>query len=168
MLYLPGGDPNSRPRFVSGAGIESFVKVSYLMDKKSIYCPFYQSQCRGSPMLFPRAIRQLEGLGERVRLARLRRQYSATTVASRASITRSTLYRVEAGDPGVSIGTCASVLRVLGLQADLDAVAKDDALGRKLQDMELPIRRVAPRRKRFAGAGKPAGTTSNKSIDYEK
>jgi transcriptional regulator with XRE-family HTH domain len=82
-------------------------------------------------------------------------------VAARAGVTRSTLYRVEAGDPGVSIGTYASVLRVLGLQTDLDAVAKDDALGRKLQDMELPLRRVAPRRKRSAGADEPAGPSLN-------
>lgn len=41
---------------------------------------------------------------------------------------------------GGSIGTYASFLRVLGLQADLDVLAKDDALGRKLQDMNLPSR----------------------------
>lgn len=123
---------------------------------------------RTTPILFPGATRQLGALGDRVRLARLRRQYSATTVASRAGITRSTLYRVEAGDPGVSIGTYASVLRVLGLQTDLDAVAKDDTLGRKLQDMELPMRRVAPRRKRSVGAGEPTSTTSGPSTDSEK
>jgi len=123
---------------------------------------------RITPILFPGATRQLEALGDRVRLARLRRQYSATTVASRAGITRSTLYRVEAGDPGVSIGTYASVLRVLGLQTDLDAVAKDDALGRKLQDMELPMRRVAPRRKPSAGASERTSTSPNTSIDSEK
>lgn len=112
---------------------------------------------RTTPLLFPAASRQLEALGERVRLARLRRQYSTSMVASRAGVTRSTLYRVETGDPGVSIGTYASVLRVLGMHGDLDAVAKDDALGRKLQDLELPARRVAPRKKR---SGSPDASTS--------
>jgi len=81
-------------------------------------------------------------------------------VASRAGVTRSTLYRVEAGDPGVSIGTYASVLRVLGLHGDLDAVAKDDELGRKLQDLKLPVRRVAPRKKRSVGPDTPASTNT--------
>lgn len=89
-------------------------------------------------------------------------------VASRAGITRSTLYRVEAGDPGVSIGTYASVLRVLGLQTDLEAVAKDDALGRKLQDLELPVRRVAPRRKRSGGADEPTSTNPHASTAAPK
>ena len=114
---------------------------------------------RTTPVLFPAASRQLEALGERVRLARLRRQYSTSLVASRAGVTRSTLYRVEAGDPGVSIGTYASVLRVLSLQGDLDAVAKDDALGRKLQDMQLPVRRVAPRKKRSEGPDESSSGT---------
>lgn len=79
-------------------------------------------------------------------MARLRRRYSAESVAKRAGVARGTLYRVEEGDPGVSIATYASVLRVLGLQGDLDLVARDDVLGRKLQDLKLPTRKTAPRR----------------------
>jgi transcriptional regulator with XRE-family HTH domain len=79
-------------------------------------------------------------------MARLRRRYSAESVAKRAGIARATLYRVEEGDPGVSIATYASVLRVLGLQSDLDLVGRDDVLGRKLQDLRLPTRKTAPRR----------------------
>jgi transcriptional regulator with XRE-family HTH domain len=96
---------------------------------------------------FPLA-KQLRDLGERLQLARLRRRYSATTVAARAGITRMTLYKVEKGDPGVSVGTYASVLRVLGLPGDLDLLARDDVLGRKLQDLELPVRKIAPARNR--------------------
>jgi transcriptional regulator with XRE-family HTH domain len=91
-------------------------------------------------------LRQLEALGDRLRLARLRRRYSAQSVAGRAGTTRMTLYRVEKGDPGVSMGVYASVLRVLNLQADLDGLARDDALGRRLQDLKLPERKIAPRR----------------------
>ncbi|MBI5547588.1 MAG: helix-turn-helix domain-containing protein [Deltaproteobacteria bacterium] len=89
----------------------------------------------------------METLGERLRLARLRRSYSASTVAVRAGITRVTLARIERGDPGTSLGAYAAVLRVLGLQGSLDAVAGDDPVGRKLQDLQLPVRRRAPRRK---------------------
>jgi transcriptional regulator with XRE-family HTH domain len=101
---------------------------------------------RTIPILFPPSARQLSALGERLRLSRLRRRYSSETVAKRAGVARGTLYRVEKGDPGVSIATYASVLRVLGLQDDLDLVARDDVLGRKLQDLNLPVRKVAPRR----------------------
>lgn len=67
-------------------------------------------------------------------------------MAKRAGIARGTLYRVEEGDPGVSLAPYASVLRVLGLQGDLDLVSRDDVLGRKLQDLKLPTRKMAPRR----------------------
>ena len=102
---------------------------------------------RTTPTLFPAMVRQLADLGVRLRLARLRRQYSGATLAARAGITRVTLSRIEKGDPGTNLGGYASVLRVLGLHADLDALARDDALGHKLQDLNLPERRVAPRRR---------------------
>lgn len=101
---------------------------------------------RTVPTLFPPLVRQLQAMGERLRLARLRRRYAAAAVAERADVTRSTLHRAERGDPGVGLGTYASILRVLGLQGDLDALARDDALGRKLQDLNLPERKTAARR----------------------
>ena len=75
----------------------------------------------------------------------MRRRYSAEAVAVRAGITRVTLARVEKGDAGTSMGAYVAVLRVLGLQSDLDALGKDDELGRKLQDLDLPVGRSAPR-----------------------
>lgn len=99
-----------------------------------------------APPLFPPLLRQMEEIGTRLRLARLRRRYSAASVATRAGITRMTLYKLEKGDPGVRLGVCASVLRVLNLQADLDLLARDDELGRKLQDLQLPERKIAPKR----------------------
>lgn len=101
---------------------------------------------RTAPVLFPTVTRQLTALGGRLRLARLRRRYSTESVSSRAGMARATLYRVESGDPGVSLASYASVLRVLGLQQDLDLLARDDALGRKLQDLKLATRKTAPRR----------------------
>lgn len=58
-------------------------------------------------------------------------------MAERAGISRDTLNRVEKGDPAVSLGTCLRVLRVLGLDGDLELLAGEDRLGRKLQDLAL-------------------------------
>lgn len=93
------------------------------------------------PRLFPALDAQLTAFGERLRLARLRRHFTVETVCARADIARATLYRAEAGDPAVSLGTYARILRVLGLDGDLARLASDDVLGRRLQDLELPARR---------------------------
>ena len=79
----------------------------------------------------------LEALGERLRLARRRRKWTAERVAAEAGITRVTLRRVEAGEPGVLMGTYLRVLATLGLAQDLILVARDDKLGRRLQDEAL-------------------------------
>jgi transcriptional regulator with XRE-family HTH domain len=97
--------------------------------------------------ILPALARILEGLGARLKGARLRRRYSADMVAQRAGIARATLSRVEQGDPGVSFGNYARVMQVLRLEQDLNRLATDDELGRKLQDAELGTRARAPRRK---------------------
>ncbi|MFO1468087.1 MAG: helix-turn-helix domain-containing protein [Steroidobacteraceae bacterium] len=79
----------------------------------------------------------LAALGERLRLARKRRKFSVATVAIRSGISRTTLYNVEKGNPAVTLGTYARVLAVLGLEKDLERVAADDVLGRRLQDLAL-------------------------------
>lgn len=95
------------------------------------------------PILLPKAQRVLESLGENIRLARLRRELSAAMVAERTGISRQTLSALENGTGSVSMATMIQVLFVLGLERDLDIVARDDELGRKLQDLKLPIRRRA-------------------------
>ncbi len=102
---------------------------------------------RTVPVLFPATREKLAAFGERLRLARLRRRYASAVVAARAGISRTTLGKVEKGDEAVAFGTYARVLRVLGLDADLDLLARDDELGRKLQDLDLKVPRRAPRRK---------------------
>lgn len=97
---------------------------------------------------FPAVERRLRALGERVRLARLRRRITATLLAERAGMSRPTLRAIERGDPGVTLGSIANVLHSLGLDADLDAVAADDELGRKLQDLALTERPRTPKRHR--------------------
>ena len=89
----------------------------------------------------------LEQMGEQIKLARLRRRLSAELVAERAGISRATLWNVEKGSPSVAIGIYAAVLHALGnMDNDFLLVAKDDELGRTLQDLELPVRRRAPKK----------------------
>lgn len=96
-----------------------------------------------SVKLLPKTLRTLESLGENIKMARLRRNLSSELVAERASISRATLWSVEKGSPSVAIGIYAAVLLGIGLSDDLLLVAKDDELGHKLQDLQLPTRKRA-------------------------
>ena len=95
----------------------------------------------------PKTAEILKQMGEQIKLARLRRRLSAELVAERAGISRATLWNVEKGSPSVAIGIYAAVLHALGnMDSDFLLVAKDDELGRTLQDLELPVRRRAPKK----------------------
>jgi transcriptional regulator with XRE-family HTH domain len=96
-------------------------------------------------ILLPRAQKPLTTLGENIRLARLRRRYSMEQVAERADISRPTLHSIERGNSNVTIGAYVKVLAVLGLEKDIFEVAKDDILGRKIQDAGLNIKERAPK-----------------------
>lgn len=96
--------------------------------------------------LLPKYERQLQGLGENIRLARLRRDLSVAQVAERAGIGRNAVMKIEKGDAGVSIGAYLRVLIVLGLEQDLFRVAEDDVLGRKLQDAGLIVGKRASKK----------------------
>lgn len=98
--------------------------------------------------LLPAIRRMLAELGARILLARLRRSLSQQQVSDRAGISRRTLREIERGAPGTSLGTLAAVLQVLGLENDIALLARDDELGRRLQDAELehPARRVRRRK----------------------
>ena len=90
----------------------------------------------------------LKTMGEQIKLARLRRDLSAELVAERAGISRASLWRVESGNPAVAIGIYAAVLHALGnMDRDLALVAKDDEMGRQMQDLNLMTRQRASRRK---------------------
>lgn len=103
---------------------------------------------KSGTQLLPKHRRILEGLGENIRLARLRRKLSAAKVAERAGISRNTLYLLEKGGGNTSITTLFQVLLVLGLEHDFAKLAADDELGRRLQDANLTSpRQRAPRRK---------------------
>ena len=89
------------------------------------------------PILFPKMQRQLELMGENIKLARLRRKYTPQQVAERANISLECLSEVEKGASNISIGEYLLVLRVLNLDKDIYNIASNDILGRKLQDIEL-------------------------------
>jgi transcriptional regulator with XRE-family HTH domain len=93
------------------------------------------------PAFYPGQKRILTALGERLRLARLRRKLTIDIACQRAGISRMTLFRAEAGSPAIALGTLLRILSVLGLESDLDALARDDKAGRLLQDQALPQRR---------------------------
>ena len=101
--------------------------------------------------VLPQTQKLLTQMGEQIRLARLRRHLSSELVAERAGISRATVSAIEKGSASVTLGAYAAVLHAIGgLEQDLLLIAKDDALGRKLQDLELPQRRRAPKRHREA------------------
>lgn len=85
----------------------------------------------------PLTKRLLLELGENIKLARLRRNLSIRLVAERVGVSINTITSLEKGLSGVSIGVLANVLHTIGLAEDIKLLAKDDVLGRKLQDLQL-------------------------------
>lgn len=102
---------------------------------------------RHTTLPFP-VVRALRKLGHDIRDARRRRRIPVAVMAERASISRTTLAKVERGDPGVSFGTYATVLFVLGLVEGLGDLAAPgmDELGLALEEERLP-QRIRRRRK---------------------
>jgi len=88
-------------------------------------------------ILLPKYQKIFEQIGENIKLARKRRKLTTQQVAERAGIHRATLYRIEKGDPAVSIGLYFNVFRVFNLQDDFLKLGNDDEFGRKLQDLDL-------------------------------
>ena len=105
------------------------------------------SVSKKAAIIMPKTREMLEQMGEQVKLARLRRKLSTQLVAERAGISRQTLNAIEKGSSTVSIGSYAAVLHALNnLDTDLLLIAKDDELGRKLQDLNLSTRKRAPKK----------------------
>ena len=94
--------------------------------------------------------RKLEGymniVGEQIKLARLRRNLSRAQVAERAMCSELTEARVEKGSPTVAIGTYLRILYALQLEDDILLIAKDDILGKELQDIALINRKRASKK----------------------
>jgi hypothetical protein len=98
------------------------------------------------PLPVARALRKL---GHDIRDARRRRRIPAEIAAARASISRTTLVKIEKGEPGVAIGNYATVLFVLGMTDRLADLAdpRNDAVGLQLEEERLPQQISRPRKR---------------------
>jgi transcriptional regulator with XRE-family HTH domain len=96
------------------------------------------------------AAERITQLGQRIRVARIRRGWSVAELAARAGVNRNTLTALEQGKPGTALGVCVTALWALGLDQSLDTVADPDAdlHGKSLEAARRPAR---------AGRAKKAG-----------
>jgi transcriptional regulator with XRE-family HTH domain len=95
-----------------------------------------------SSVLSAAARAALRQFGQDLREARLRRRIPSALLAERSGISRSTLYKIERGAPGVAVGHYVMVLHSLGLAEQLRSVfgASNDELGLSLVSEQLPKR----------------------------
>ncbi len=98
-------------------------------------------------VIMPKTLDILKTMGEQIKMARLRRNLPVKIVSERAGISRNTLWQIEKGNPSVAIGYYAAVLHALNnLDGDLLLVAKDDELGKKLQDLKISAKKRVGRK----------------------
>ncbi len=91
--------------------------------------------------LFPKQRIILQTLGENIKLARKRRDFTQQLISERTGLSRVTIRKIEKGEKGVSIGHYLMVLSALNLADELGTIAQNDELGRKLQDAKLLTRK---------------------------
>ena len=92
----------------------------------------------------PRKLEQkMQIVGEQVRL---RRNLSIAQVAERATCSPLTVSHIEKGTPTVAIGIYLRVLYALQLDDDILLLAKEDAMGKALQDLSLKKRERASKK----------------------
>ena len=94
----------------------------------------------------PLAKRLLMQMGKNIQMARLRRDLSLKAVADRAGVALNTVVSIEKGASGSSIGAIAAILQSLSLAEDISLIAKDDLLGRKLQDLKIMPKKRASKK----------------------
>lgn len=78
-----------------------------------------------SPNIVPAAAEALASLGGKVRARRKELRISAVAAAEAAGISRVTLFRIEKGEPSVTMGAWFAVFASLGLR--LHVVTREDA-----------------------------------------
>ena len=93
--------------------------------------------------MFPQQQHQTEALGDRIRLARLRRGISQEEMSVRIGVSRKTIGKLETGDASIGLAVLLRALDVLGLVDQIDQLAAQDEIGRRLEDIQ---RTRAPRR----------------------
>lgn len=109
---------------------------------------------RAHAVLSDAALGSLGDLGERLREARLRRNWTQAQTAEKAGLSESSVKKVEAGSPRIMIAAYLSLLDVFGAPSAFDRVlaAGDDTLGEALARQALRQRAGGARRSRQAAA----------------
>ena len=93
-------------------------------------------------LMYPGMEKNIEIMGEQIKLARLRRSLSMNVVCERAGVSRATLWQIEKGSSTVSMGAYCAVLHALGgMDKDLTLIARDDVTGRTFQDLKLTTKK---------------------------
>jgi transcriptional regulator with XRE-family HTH domain len=89
-----------------------------------------------------RVTEALATLGTDLKNLRARRRMPMAYAADRVSISRSTLHKVERGDPNVSLGIYAALLHSYGMLEQLESLAEArwDRTGLALEESRLPQR----------------------------
>lgn len=131
---------------IAGADSSRIIIMFVILNNNYYICTELLTLSRMKRQLLPSYSRMLETLGEQIRLARLRRDLSSAQISERAGIARGTLIKVEKGEEGVAMGAYFRVLIALGLGQDILLLAKDDELGRKLQDAKLVVKERASKK----------------------
>jgi transcriptional regulator with XRE-family HTH domain len=80
------------------------------------------------------ALGSLARLGERLKEARLLRNWTQADAAEKAGLSESSIRKVEAGSPHITVGAYLALLDVFGLPTAMDRVIArgDDSLGEAL------------------------------------
>lgn len=101
---------------------------------------------RNAPVLIPKIDSHLDRVGEQIRIARLRRNLTASEVAKRSGMSRATLNKIEKGDPNVTFGSYCAVLHTLGLDDDIELLAANDSLGKSIDERNTLRKRASGKR----------------------
>src|SRR6266567_522804 len=122
---LKAGDVRKQFRRQPGSGTESTGELSTRSRCEQVYLASAIHTLKAVRIVLVNATRlpipvtrALRKLGHDIRDAR-RRRIPVAILAQRASISRTTLNKLEKGDPGVSLGACATVLFALGMAGRL-------------------------------------------------
>lgn len=83
----------------------------------------------------------LKEMGNNLKLARLRRNLAMSLIYERSRVSRARLWKIENGDPSVSIVNYISVAHAIGgFEKDFLKICSDDYLGKTLTDLGIIIK----------------------------
>ncbi len=89
---------------------------------------------------------KIQSLGVRLRKERLSRNESQAVFAARVGVSIPTLYKMESGDPAITIGRWSRALFILGREDDLDSILHpEEDLFAQYEESVTPTRKRATR-----------------------